>query len=432
MSYHHEKHKEKHQFGKRHKKHRHGRQIIHKSTAKADKILTHPLWGLLIFIGIIWFIFFSTFKLGSYPQQGIEWLMDKAVVIVSNSLDDGWFDDFLTRGVIMGVGSVLAFLPNILILFFFLSLLSETEYLPRAASIMDKYMHRIGLHGSSFIPLLMGFGCNVPAIMATRTIERKSDRILTMLMIPYIPCSARIPTFLLFSGIFFPNNQVTVLMSLYFGGIVIGIAMALITKKVFFRNEFKDYVIPLPPYRNPHWKRSLKSMWGAASEYLQKIGTVVLVAVIIVWALDYFPLEKNRTESNPTYLERFGKTLEPAMKPLGFDWKMSVSLVTGITAKEFIISTLGVVYQADNSQPSNVSPNTSLAKRIKEENVFNKANALSFMIFALLYIPCVAAATTIRRETGTWKWSIISIISTIMIAWSAAFIAFKIGSFLWL
>ena len=396
---------------------------------KLDKYLTHPVWGLLSFVFIIWFIFYATFTLGSYPQHGIEWLMDQSAAYIRDHMAAGWVNDFISQGVIMGVGSVLAFLPNILILFFFLSLLQETEYLPRAATIIDKYMHHIGLHGSSFIPLLMGFGCNVPAIMATRTIERKSDRILTMLMIPYIPCSARIPTFLLFSGIFFPENQVMVLSLLYFGGIITGILMAILFKKIFFNFGIKDYSIPLPSYRKPSFIHSVKSMWDAASEYLKKISTVVLLAVIIVWALDYFPL-KDRDNPDPnrvSYLEHFGRVIEPTMKPLGFDWKMSVSLVTGITAKEFIISTLGVVYQAEESTVGSEEMNTSLMSRIREEKVFNKANALSFMIFSLLYMPCVATAFTIRKESGSWKWALVSIFSTVAVAWIAAFFAYKMG-----
>ena len=398
-------------------------------TKRLDSILTHPLWGLLVFISVIWLIFFCTFRLGAYPQAGIEWLMDQGAIILHNNMSEGWINDFLSQGVIMGVGSVLAFLPNILILFFFLSLLQETEYLPRAATIMDKYMHHIGLHGSSFIPLLMGFGCNVPAIMATRAIKRKSDRILTMMMIPYIPCSARIPTFLLFSGIFFPKNQVLTLSLLYFGGIVVGILMAIIFKKIFFNFGKRDYAIPLPLYKKPSFIGSLRNMWDAAWTYLKKIGTVVLLAVIIVWALDYFPL---KDKSNPdiervSYLEKFGKIVEPALAPLGFDWKMSVSLVTGVTAKEFIISTLGVVYQAEDSRHPVSEPNTSLMSRIKNEHVFNKSNALSFMIFALLYMPCVATAYTIRKETNTWKWALLSIFSTIAVAWIAGFLAYRVG-----
>ena len=418
---------------KHERKHRHhsDRQYEYsqEQTRKVDSFLTHPIWGLVSFIFIIWMIFFFTFRLGAYPQEGIEWLMDKGALHLQENMTQGWFSDFLSQGVIMGVGSVLAFLPNILILFFFLSLLQETEYISRAATIMDRYMHKIGLHGSSFIPLLMGFGCNVPAIMATRTIKRKSDRILTMLMIPYIPCSARIPTFLLFSGIFFPDNQVLALSLLYFGGILTGVLMALLFKRLFFNFGIKDYAIPLPCYKRPSFIYSVNNMWGAAWEYVKKIGTVVLLAVIIVWALDYLPLKE---KSDPqiervSYLERFGKVVEPALAPLGFDWKMSVSLVTGITAKEFIISTLGVVYKAEEEPVEGEQVSTSLMARIKEEEMFNKANALSFMIFALLYMPCVATAYTIRKETGTWKWALLSIFSTIAVAWIAAFFAYKIG-----
>src|SRR3989339_1515659 len=265
--------------------------------------------------------------------------------------------------------------------------------------------------------------------MATRTIKRKSDRILTMLMIPYIPCSARIPTFLLFSGIFFPDNQVLALSMLYFGGILIGIGMAILFRKIFFNFGIKDFSIPLPRYRRASFVYSVNNMWDAAWEYVKKIGTVVLLAVIIVWALDYLPL---KDKSNPqvervSYLERFGKVVEPALAPLAFDWKMSVSLVTGITAKEFIISTLGVVYKSEEVPVEGEQVSTSLMARIKEEEMFNKANALSFMIFSLLYMPCVATAYTIRKETGTWKWALLSIFSTIAVAWIAAFFAYKIG-----
>ena len=404
-------------------------QYSEEQTRKADSYLTYPVWGLVSFVFIIWLIFYSTFSLGAYPQAGIEALMDLSALFIRDHMAIGWFADFLSQGVVMGVGSVLAFLPNILILFFFLSLLQETEYISRAATVMDRYMHKIGLHGSSFIPLLMGFGCNVPAIMATRTIKRKSDRILTMLMIPYIPCSARIPTFLLFSGIFFPNNQVLVLSLLYFGGIIIGILMALLFKRLFFNFGIKDYTIPLPRYKRPSIYNSAYSMWEAAWQYVKKIGTVVLLAVIVVWALDYFPLEKNTPpgKERVSYLESFGKTVHPVLEPLGFDWKMSVSLITGVTAKEFIISTLGVVYKADEGANSGEEINTSLMARIREEEVFNRANALSFMIFSLLYMPCIATAYTIKKETGTWKWALLSVFSTIAVAWVAAFIAYKIA-----
>ncbi len=387
-----------------------------------DRILTHRLWGLLIFIAIIWLMFYCTFKVGHYPQNWIEELMVICSDFVKSNISNNWFSDFIQKGLISGVGSVLAFLPNILILFLFMSFLQETEYLPRAATLMDKYMHGIGLHGSSFIPLLMGFGCNVPAIMATRMIERREDRILTMMMIPYIPCSARMPIFLLFSGIFFHDDQVLVMILLYFGSILIGIIMALLYKLLFFRQKSEDYVIDLPTMKRPSIKRALNIMWSAAWEYLKKIGTVVLLAVILVWALDYFPIKKGDEITRTSYLEQFGHAVEPIMKPLGLDWKMSVSLVTGITAKEFVISTLGVVYQVEEGDD-----NISLEHRLRQEGGFNKASALSFMIFALLYIPCVATAMTIKRESESWKWAMISIMSTLMVAWICSFFAYQIG-----
>lgn len=395
---------------------------------KIDKVLTHPIWGLFSFIFIVWFLFYCTFTLGSYPQAWIENGMQHLIIIIKGNLQNNWIREFLCNGLVMGLGSVLAFLPNILILFFFISLMQETEYLPRAATIMDKYMHRIGLHGSSFIPLLMGFGCNVPAIMATRTIERKSDRILTMMMIPYIPCSARIPTFLLLCGIFFHENQVMAMLLLYLGGIIIGIVVALIFKRVLFNKISEDYVIELPPYRRPSFKLVTNSMLSAAWQYLKKIGTVVLLAVIIVWVLDYFPLKEKRAPLERSYLEQMGETVEPIMRPLGFDWKMSVSLITGITAKEFIVSTLGVVFQADEGKAHNKA---SLVERIKSEGTFNKSNALSFMVFALLYMPCVATAITIKKESGKWKWALLSMASTLIVAWICSFSAFKAGMMIW-
>ncbi|MBQ2243751.1 MAG: ferrous iron transport protein B [Bacteroidales bacterium] len=390
--------------------------------SRIDRILTHRLWGLLIFIGIIWLMFFCTFSLGAYPQNWIEALMGWLSSLLEANMAESWIKDFLQQGIIDGVGAVLAFLPNIIILFFFMSILQESNYLSRAATVMDKYMHFIGLHGSSFIPMLMGFGCNVPAIMATRTIERRSDRILTMLAIPYIPCSARMPVFLVFSGIFFREQQVLVMLLLYGGSILIGILVALLYKFVFFRAKSEDYTIELPELAAPSFIRSLKVMWEAASEYLNKIGTVVLLAVVIIWALDYFPLKKEGDLYRESYLEQFGHAVEPVMEPLGFDWKMSVALVTGISAKEFIVSTLGVLYQGDENIPEN-----DLAERLAQDPHFTRANTLSFMIFSLLYLPCIATAATIKKESNSWKWATVSIISTLGVAWIISFIVFRIA-----
>lgn len=398
---------------------------VHRDTTpqgRVDRILTHRLWGLLIFIGIIWLMFYCTFNLGAYPQGWIESLMGWLSRIVEENMGISWFKDFLQKGIIDGVGAVLAFLPNIIILFFFMSILQESNYLSRAATVMDKYMHFIGLHGSSFIPMLMGFGCNVPAIMATRSIERRSDRILTMLAIPYIPCSARMPVFLVFSGIFFREQQVLVMLLLYGGSIFIGILVALIYKYIFFRAKSDDYIIELPPLNTPSFITSLRVMWDAASEYLKKIGTVVLLAVVIIWALDYFPLQKENGPTRESYLEQFGKAVEPVMKPLGFDWKMSVALVTGISAKEFIVSTLGVLYQSEEGISE-----TDLAEKLSKDPHFTKANTLSFMIFSLLYLPCIATAATIKRESRSWKWATVSIVSTLGVAWIISFIVFRVA-----
>ena len=249
-----------------------------------------------------------------------------------------------------------------------------------------------------------------------------------MMMIPYIPCCARIPTFLLLCGIFFHENQVMAMLLLYLGGIIIGIVVALIFKRVLFNKISEDYVIELPPYRRPSFKLVTNSMLSAAWQYLKKIGTVVLLAVIIVWVLDYFPLKEKRAPLERSYLEQMGETVEPIMRPLGFDWKMSVSLITGITAEEFIVSTLGVVFQADEGKAHNKA---SLVERIKSEGTFNKSNALSFMIFALLYMPCVATAITIKKESGKWKWALLSMASTLIVAWICSFSAFKAGMMIW-
>lgn len=390
--------------------------------SRVDRILTHRLWGLLIFIGIIWLMFYCTFSLGAYPQNWIESLMGWFSSMVDGSMAESWIKDFIQKGIIDGIGAVLAFLPNIIILFFFMSILQESNYLSRAATVMDKYMHFIGLHGSSFIPLLMGFGCNVPAIMATRTIERRSDRILTMLAIPYIPCSARMPVFMVFSGIFFREHQVLVMLLLYGGSILIGILVALLYKFIFFRAKSEDYTIELPELTVPSFVRSLYVMWDAAAEYVKKIGTVVLLAVVIIWGLDYFPRHQEGELQRESYLEQFGHAVEPLMEPLGFDWKMSVALVTGISAKEFIVSTLGVLYQGDETISEN-----DLADKLSKDPHFTRANTLSFMIFSLLYLPCIATAATIKKESKSWKWATVSIISTLGVAWVISFIVYRIA-----
>jgi len=398
---------------------------------RLDRILTGRFIGLVVFVGIVWLMFFCTFTLGSYPRGWIESLMGSISDWVGGKVRVDWLLDLLQNGLINGVGAVLSFLPNIMILFFFISLLEESNYLPRAATVMDKYMHHLGLHGGSFIPLLMGFGCNVPAIMATRNIDRRGDRLLTMMMIPYIPCSARIPTFVLIVGTFFPGDQVLAMMCLYLGAIITGIVIALLNKRIFFKHKSEDYEIELPPMKAPKGISILKGMWNATREYLQKIASVVLIAVVIVWALNYFPMERHDPELQDkpsSYLEDFGKAVEPLMAPLGMDWKMGSALITGIAAKEFIVSTLGVIYQDEESGTGHFS----LSERLSQDGGITKSNALSFLIFALIYMPCVATATAIRKESGSWKWSMVTICTTLLVAWIFSFAAFHIGSLFWL
>lgn len=399
--------------------------------SRLDRILTGRFFGLLVFVAVVWLMFYCTFTLGSYPQHWIESVMGRISLWLQGRMQEGWLLDFLQNGLINGVGSVLSFLPNIMILFFFISLLEESNYLPRAATVMDKYMHRIGLHGGSFIPLLMGFGCNVPAIMATRSIERRGDRLLTMMMIPYIPCSARIPAFVLIVGTFFADSQVLAMMCLYLGAIIVGIVIAIMNRHIFFKHKSDDYEIELPDMKAPKASSIFRGMWDATSEYLQKIGTVVLVAVVIVWALNYFPMERHNPQAEEipsSYLEDFGRAVEPVMAPLGLDWKMSSALITGIAAKEFIVGTLGVLYQ----DIATTGDRGTLSERMREDGSINKANALSFLIFALIYVPCIATAAAIRKESGSWKWSMVTICTTLLVAWMLSFAAFHIGSLIWL
>lgn len=433
-------------------------------TEKLDAILTHKLWGTLIFLFLMWFMFFCTFRLGAYPQQGIEWCMAQLADFLESRIGGGYIADFVNNGVIGGVGSVLSFMPNILILFFFTSLFESTGYVQRTAYLLDGLMHKIGLHGNSFIPLLMGFGCNVPAILATRNISDKNGKVLTVLMVPFMSCSAKVPIDLLLIGTFFPNHPITMLFLIYGIGIVVAILTALVLNKLVLRPQIDNSPVVLQPYKKPTAKFVLKLMWDASFEYLKKIGTVVLLAVMIIWFLDHFPeknlphyetevaaisqneelsvsckdsllqeldLEKVAYQQTHSYLGQIGTFVAPALAPLGFDWKMSICLVAGLPAKEFIVGTLGVLYKSEGDEY-----NTHLPQRLKDEKylsgdkkgepVFNPAVALSFLIFALLYIPCIATFFCIRKEIGR-KWAIFSAVYSISIAWIMAFAFYHVA-----
>lgn len=381
----------------------------HSWADRLDKILTNKWIGLPLLMLILWLVFECTFTLGAYPQEWIGYGVQSLVDWLHGVMPDTWWTSLLLDGVLMGVGAVLAFLPNIIIMFLFLSLMEDTGYMARAAYVLDKIMHRIGLHGSSFIPMLMGFGCNVPAIMAARDITNKKDRALTMLMVPFMSCSARLPVYMLFVGAFFANQQAIVMLSLYILGVSLSIVFALIMQRTSaFRQPKHDYVSELPAYRRPTWRNTGMHIWERVSDYLQKIPAVIIWASVIIWALTYFP-SGNMNDMEHSYLASIGQWMEPVMKPLGFDWKMSVCLLTGLPAKEAIVSTMGILYPSD----------TALL-------AFTPVTAYAFMAFVLLYFPCVATITTLGKELGA-KWAWFSLIQSLLLAWVVSFIINQVG-----
>jgi len=424
------------------------------TSEKIDAILTNKWLGLPILIIFLWLMFECTFMLGEYPKDWIQAGIDALTGWLSNVMHASIFKDFLIDGIISGVGGVIVFLPNILILFLFISIMEDTGYMARASFMMDKLMHKIGLHGRSFIPLLSGFGCSVPAIMATRTLENKKDRILTMLAIPFMSCSAKLPVYILIIGTFFHKNQGLILLGIYFTGIIIAIFSTLLLRHSLFKKSFEDFVIELPPYRNATLRNTIIHMWTKAKQYLKKMATVILAASAIIWFLGYFPrtdVNKVRQETNlsesvinssayqqeHSYIGNIGKTIEPIMEPLGFDWKMSVAILTGFSAKEVVISTMGVLYNVEENVTNKVSEHNSLQDALVEskytsgpkkgQNVFSPLVALSFLMFILLYSPCLASITAIGREAGQ-GWALFTFVYNTAVAWFAAFALFQIGS----
>ena len=404
-----------------------------------DYLLTHRIWGYPIFLAFLFIMFQTTFVVGSYPMDWIESGVSRLGTLAGTLIPAGSFHDLVVDGVIAGVGGVIVFLPNILILFFFISLMEDTGYMARVSFIMDKLMHRIGLHGKSFIPLLMGFGCNVPAIMATRTLENRKDRIMTMLIAPFMSCSARLPVYVLIISAFFQKRQGLVLFSVYLTGIVLAISVALLLKKTIFAGKDVPFVMELPPYRIPSMRNTVRHMWFNAKQYLHKMGSIILVASVIIWALSYYPrLEQgNRMERlEHSWIGRAGHFIEPAVKPLGFDWKLGVSIVTGLAAKEVVVSTMGVLYHGDEAGEGGT---TGLGEQLREQEhtsgslagqkVFTPFVAVAFMLFVLIYFPCVAVIAAIKKESAT-KWALFSIFYTTALAWIVAFIVNQAGRLL--
>ena len=381
----------------------------HSFADKIDKVLTNRWIGLPILMLVLYIVFECTFTLGSYPQEWIALGIDRLAEWVRSLLPIVWWSSLLIDGVLMGIGAVLAFLPNIIIMFFFLSLMEDSGYMARAAYTMDKIMHGIGLHGSSFIPMLMGFGCNVPAIMAARDIANKKHRALTMMMVPFMSCSARLPVYLLFIGAFFAEQKAIVMLSLYILGVLLSIAFAWVMQRMpSFRQPKHDYVSELPPYRRPTLRNTGLHIWERVADYLQKIPAVIIWASVIIWALTYFPTG-NMSDMEHGYLAMIGHWMEPVMRPLGFDWKMSVCLLTGLPAKEAIVSTMGILY------PSN----TALS-------AFTPVTAYAFMVFVLLYFPCIATISTLRKEIGA-KWAWFSVVHSLILAWVISFAIHQLG-----
>jgi ferrous iron transport protein B len=377
---------------------------------RIDKVLTNKWVGLPLLMLVLWMVFECTFTLGAYPQNWITQAIEAIAAHLYSLMPAVWWTSLLIDGVLMGIGAVLAFLPNIIIMFFFLSLMEDSGYMARAAYVLDKMMHRIGLHGSSFIPMLMGFGCNVPAIMAARDINNKKDRALTMLMVPFMSCSARLPVYMLFVGAFFAQQKAIVMLSLYVLGVALSILFAFVMKHTSaFRQPKHDYVSELPPYRRPTFRTLGLHIWERVADYLQKIPAVIIWASVIIWALTYFPTG-SMNDMEHSYLAIIGQWMEPVMRPLGFDWKMSVCLLTGLPAKEAIVSTMGILYPSD----------TALS-------AFTPVTAYGFMVFVLLYFPCVATITTLGRELGA-KWALFSLVQSMLLAWVVTFMINQLGS----
>ena len=400
-------------------------------TDKIDAIVTNQWLAFPIFLLLLWFVFWATFTIGQYPMDwidaGVSWLGDR----LGSLLRDGWFKDLLVDGVVAGVGSVLVFLPNILILYFFISLMEDSGYMARAAFIVDKLMHRIGLHGKSFIPMVMGFGCNVPAIMATRSIESRKSRLVTIAIIPFMSCAGRLPIFVLFAGAFFPAHPATALLGIYLLGIVLAILSALVIGK-FIKDDDLPFVMELPPYRVPTAKAIGRHTWEKGRQYLEKMATTILIFSIAIWFLGYFPRHEGATpayQQEHSIIGSIGKAVEPAMAPMGFNWKMDVGLLTGVGAKELVISSLGVMYATDPLDAAEDDGDTALQSALKAD--IPMAAALAYMVFVLLYFPCIATFVAIKNETGKWRWAILLCLYTILVAWIFAFAAYRIGLLLW-
>lgn len=391
-------------------------------TRIVDSIVTHKIWGFPIFFVFLYLMFECTFVFGEYPKGWIEWLVEQIASLAETFMPAGPLKDLIVDGIIGGVGGVIVFLPNILFLYIFISFMEDSGYMARAAFIMDKIMHKMGLHGKSFIPLIMGFGCNVPAIMASRIIESRKSRLVTILINPLISCSARLPIYLVMIGAFFPSKASLVLLSIYVTGILLAVLMARIFSRFIVRGDDAPFVMELPPYRMSTAKSVLRHTWEKGAQYLKKMGGIIMIASVIIWFLGYYPnhdaYSTTAEQQENSYIGQIGKAIEPVIEPLGFDWKMGVGILSGIGAKELVVNTLGVLYTNDDGIES-----VDLADRIP----ITPLVAYGYMLFVLIYFPCIATVAAIKNESGSWKWAAFTICYTTLLAWIVAFLVHQVG-----
>ena len=410
-----------------------GNKDTQRQTRRIDRLVANRWLGFPLFLTLMWLMFTAVFRLGAYPQEWIEYIFEWLGDTVSSAMPQGAIQELLVNGIIGGVGSVAVFLPQILILYLFISLMEDSGYMARAAFIMDRIMHRMGVHGKSFIPMIMGFGCNVPAVMATRTIESHSSRLITILITPFMSCSARLPVMILFAGTFFPNYAPTVLISLYILGVLVAALTARLLRKVKFKTDETPFVMELPPYRMPTVTATLRHMWEKCEQYLRKIGTIILASTVIIWFLSYYPRPAVETEkvsrittgqtvqgnNDNSYMSMIGKAVAPVMHPLGLDWRATIGIITSIPAKELVVSTLGVLYSSDSED--------NLQDSIVASGDFTPRSAASFLVFILLFFPCIATVAAIAEETRNRKWALFSIVYNTAVAWIAGYIVYTIG-----
>lgn len=412
------------------------KQDTYQMTHFLDAIITHKYLGFPLFFLFLYIMFQVTFSLGQYPMDWIDAGVAALGDWVSRSMPDGPVKAMLVDGVIGGVGAVIVFLPQILILYFFISFMEDSGYMARAAFIMDKLMHKMGLHGKSFIPLIMGFGCNVPAIMATRTIESRRSRLITMLVLPMMSCSARLPIYIMITGTFFALQYRSIIMlSLYAIGILMAVIISRLFSKYVIKGEDTPFVMELPPYRFPTSKAIIRHTWEKGKQYLKKMGGIILVASIIVWALGYFPHNDqldNQAQQEQSYIGRIGKAIEPVFRPQGFDWKLDVGLLAGVGAKEIVASTMGVLYSNDSSvtESDNADNDTTKYTRLRRQMLsdgITPLTAYSYLLFVLLYFPCVATIAAIKNESGSWKWALFGALYTTALAWIVSAAVYQVG-----